>query len=460
MKILLAYPKMRYVTGDPPLGIAYVASYIKKRGFKVKILDTTFNHSWSFVEKTIRKENPEILGIYSVTTMLKDALRTADIGKANGVPLVVLGGPHPSVCPEDTLGNKSVDAVVVGEGEYSFYKIAEIFERGGDIRNFAKIPNVYFKLNGKIKKNKERHFIKNLDDIPFPSRELLDMENYIKYWFQMDAVAPGLNGTSIFTSRSCPYECTFCQPTVKKMFGSKIRRRSPENIIEELKYLKKKYRINAFQIYDDIFLIDNNYVKEFCERMTEEDLNLIWACHARANIFPSSETINKMYKAGLRMVGVGIESGSYRILDMYNKRINLEQVKTIIKSFRKHGIKVRGFFIMGAPTETPKEMKRTISFAVNSRIDEATFSILCPFPGTYIYEMAKKRGWKISEDWDPDYYYSRSAFKSGTLPEKLINRYQQIAMILFYSHPFRLRYLLNSLLQPRRSYAKIKTYFI
>ncbi len=451
---------MRYVTGDPPLGIAYVASYVKQRGFDVRILDTTFNHSWNFVERTIRKEKPDIIGIYSATTMIRDALRTADIGKANGVPLVVLGGPHPSVRPEETLAHRSVDAVVIGEGEYAFHKIAENFGKNGEIKDFAKIPNLYFKLNGKIRKNEKRHFIKNLDSIPPPSRELLDMENYIKHWFQMDVVAPGLKGTSIFTSRCCPYECAFCQPTVKKMFGNTMRRRSQENIIEELKYLKKKYRINAFQIYDDIFLIDNNYVSEFCERMIEEDLNLMWTCHARANIPLDDKLIEKMRAAGLRSVGIGIESGSQRILNMYNKRINLQQAKTIIKSFKKHGIMVRGFFIMGAPTETVREMKKTISFAVNSRIDEGVFSILCPFPGTHIYEKAKEMGWEISEDWSPDCYYSRSGFRSGTLPEKIVKRYQQIAMILFYFHPFRARYLLNSLLQPRRSFAKIKTYFI
>ncbi len=460
MKILLAYPKMKYVTGDPPLGVAYLASFLKKRGYEVKILDTTFNHSWKFVEKTIKSEKPSILGIYSATTMIKDALKTADIGKASGVPLVVLGGPHPSMRPEETLNHKSVDAVVIGEGEYSFYKIVQAFEETGDTKNFIKIPNLYFKLNGKIERNKERYFIENLDSIPFPARELLDMESYIKHWFQMDVVSPGLKGTAILTSRSCPYECAFCQPTVNRMFGGIIRRRSPENIIEELKHLKKKYKINAFQIYDDIFLIDSNYIESFCDKLMEEDLGLLWTCHARVNILFEEKLVKKMYAAGLRSVGIGIESGSQRILDMYKKGINLNQVKGAIKSFRKHGIKIRGFFIMGAPTETVKEMKKTIHFAVNSRIDEGVFSILCPFPGTYIYEMAKERGWEISEEWNPDFYYSRSGFKSGTLPEKLIKRYQQLAMLLFYFHPFRARYLLNSLLQPRRSVAKIKTYFI
>lgn len=459
MSVLLVFPRMGQRTGDPPLGIAYVAAYLRSRGVPVKIFDTTFRDSWGYVKRRISDEHPDILGIYSTTTMLRDAFKVADVAKEAGIPLVVLGGPHPSVSPEETLGHRSVDAVVVGEGEHSFFRVVKGFHRRS-IRGLVGIPNVYVKIGKKIHRARERYFIENLDDIPFPARDLLDMESYIRNWFQLDAVSRGLRGTSVFSMRYCPYNCTFCQPAVKEMFGKRMRRRSPQNIIEELKYLKDKYKIDAFQIYDDTFLLDWEYVDDFCTRMIDEGLGLLWSCHTRADLLPGSGLIKKMRSAGLRMVGIGIESGVQRILDMYNKGITPEQTSHAIDTFKSHGIRVRGYFILGAPTETLAEIKQTTSFAVDSLLDEAVFSILCPFPGTYLYDTAKASGWCIREEWGPEHYYSKSPFVSCIIPGRLIRRYQRIAFMRFYFHRRRLRYIANSVIGARRGTNKIRTYFI
>ncbi len=459
MSVLLIFPSMGHRTGDPPLGIAYVAAYLRDNGVQVRILDTTFRGSWEYVRRSIRNENPDIVGIYSTTTMLRDALNVAGIAKVEGTPLVVLGGPHPSVSPDQTLEDRNVDAVVVGEGEYSFLRIVQEFREKG-VSGLRGIPNVYVKTGDTIQGSGKRYFIENLDTVPFPARDLLDMESYIRNWFQMDAVSSGLRGTSVFTMRYCPYNCTFCQPAVREMFGNRMRRRSPRNIIEELKHLKEKYNIEAFQIYDDTFLLDWKHVDDFCTMMIDEKLDLIWSCHARANLIPGGRLIRKMRRAGLRMVGIGIESGTQRILDIYRKGITPEQADKAIRTFKSHGIMVRGLFILGAQTETLSEIKKTISFAVDSSLDEAVFSILCPFPGTYLHETAKASGWCIQDEWETGYYYSRSPFVSSVLPERIIRKYQRIAFLRFYFHRNRLRYIANSFLGIRKSFNKIRTYFI
>ncbi|RLJ09699.1 MAG: hypothetical protein DRP15_02775 [Candidatus Aenigmatarchaeota archaeon] len=457
MKIVLVFPNMGILTGEPPLGIGYISAYLRERGIKTKIIDTTFKPFFKFIEKNVKKA--DIVGIYASTVMINDSFKVAEIAKSYEVPLVVMGGPHPSVLPEETLKHKAVDAIVIGEGEYSFFKLVEKFEKRNEKKDLSGIPNVWVKVKGKIIKEKRRFFIKNLDEIPFPARDLFDMKKYIAHWFQLDVVSPNLKGTNVCLTRSCPFSCTFCQPTLRILFGP-FRRRSPKNIIDEFIHLKEKFGINAVQSVDDLFFIDEKYIERFCKTMIEEGVDMIWGCQSRVDTIPSLKTLKLAYKAGLRMVSIGIESASERILKLYNKGITLNQVKTAVKKLKLVGIKVRGYFILGAPTETLKEIKETIKFATSLSLDEAAFSILTPFPKTYIYEFAKKEGWKIDENWNYDRYYKRGGFLKNVIPDKIIRKYQRLAFLMFYLHPRRFIYLFNSIKNPVRSLTKLRCYFV
>lgn len=459
MKVLLVFPNMKIVTGEPPLGLGYIAAYLRESA-KIKILDTTFRPSIKWAEKFIKREKADIVGIYSSTVMFKDAIEIAKIAKKYDTPLVVMGGPHPSIRPEEVIRLQYIDAVVIGEGEYSFFKIVEKFENRNEIKDLVGIPNVYLKYNGKIIKNNARYFIENLDELPFPARDLFDMEKYIKHWFQFDVVYPNLRGTNVCLTRSCPFSCTFCQPTLKLMFGPKLRRRSPQNIVQEFKLLKEEYKINAVQSIDDLFFIDEKYIRNFCEELLKEKSDILWGCQSRVDTIPSDETLRLAYKSGLRMVSLGIESGCTRILKIYNKGISINQIKFAVRKLKKHGIKIRGYFIIGCPTETIKEIVQTIKLAVSLKLDEAAFSILTPFPGTYLYKIAESKGWLIDEEWDYKRYYSKGGFLTGTLPDGVIRKYQRLAFLAFYLHPYRFNYLLNSMLNLRRSFAKLRCYFV
>lgn len=425
MKIKLVFPRYKYPSGDPPLGLAYLASYLRENSDdEVEILDTTFDKSKATLVSKLKKGDYDLLGIYSNTTFIKDALQIAETSKRlNPNKKVIMGGPFATVMPEETLENRHVDAVAVGEGELTLYSLIK------NSLNFKRVKGIWFKDGNKIRINPRRKPIKNLDSIPFPARDLLPMKKYIKNWFQLDSVSLGLRGTHIIGSRGCPYNCTFCQPTLRELFGPRIRYRSPKNIVEELLQLKKIYKINSFTFEDDTFIINQKWVVEICKRLIEENLDLLWGCNVRANLVNES-LLKKMKKAGLVKVYIGIESLSQRILDtVYDKRITINQVKKSIRIAKRLGLKTQGYFMLGAPTETLKEIRATIKFAKNSDLDEAMFSIATPIPGTHLYEKTKGL---IEADLDSFDYYKNYVFKSSPNRKKLIMWLKKRAYLEFY----------------------------
>lgn len=442
MKIVLCFPRFKYPSGDIPIGIATLAGYIReKTEHKVKILDTTFNPSFDYVREYLEKEFPHYLGIHAMTLMHNDVLKICEIAKETRYTCkTIIGGAHATVMGFELIKNKYVDFVCEGEGEENILKIMN----NEPPKN---IFGLWHKRRGSISYTGKNSAYIDLDSLPRPAYDLLDMENYIKHWFQMDAVSTKLRGINVITSRGCPYNCSFCQPTLRKMFGNKIRRRSPENVVKELKYLKNRYKINATFFQDDTFNFSKKYVKNICNIMIKGKLNLIWGCNSRADTI-SEDSIKIMKKAGLKLLNIGIESGSQRILDdIYNKGIALNDVKNAISICRKYKIHIHGYFILGAPTETEEEIKETINFASSLPIDEATFSLCTPLPGTYLYEKCKAHSKNFSE-----YNYYNNNAGISEIPLEKLRKLKRKAFIKFYIHPKRFPYLKKSF----SSYTAIK----
>ena len=459
MKVLLIFPNRGVVTGEPPIGLGYIAACLRQKQVAVDLLDMTFAPSFARAQRVMEAAKPDIVGIYASTVMLKDSYAAARLARQCSAKLVVLGGPHASVLPEETLRAADADALVAGEGEWAFTEIAERFRASGGLPDLRGIPGVYVKIQGQVTGNSERRFIKDLDTLPLPARDLFDMRRYGKHWFQLDGAGSNLVGTNIVTSRGCPFSCSFCQPTLQSVFGAPHRRRSPENIVKELAALKAEYGLSAVQIVDDLFFIDSAYIEAFCRQMLESKLGIVWGAQSRVDTVPDDRLLDRAYRAGLRLISLGIESGASRVIKLYDKRIHIDQVNAAVDRIRAHRIKTRGFFIIGAPTESIAEIKQTIDFAVASRLDEAAFSVLTPLPGTHIHALAKANGWEVTQDWGYEHYYAKGGFLSGALPESVIRRYQRLAFLRFYLHPSRAPYLLNSLLSPRRAVTKLKCYF-
>ncbi len=437
IKATLTFPRFKYVSGDPPLGICYIASYLRQHeDAEVSILDTTFNHSMRYCKEFLEEKSPDIVGVFVDTLMFNDALEVINLAKQMGA-FTVAGGPHATILPCTLVD--AADVVVTGEGERTFTHIARALNHGWDMSD---IPGICYKKNGKIIENDPACSQEPLDSLPFPAIDLLDMKDYLKYWYYLDCVDMGLKGTTMITSRGCPFGCTYCQPTLNNIFGRKLRHRSPLNVVSEMKFLNKNYGINAIFFHDDTMTVNKEWILEFCNLLEDARLDMLWGCNSRMNTI-DSQVLERMHKVGLRNIHFGIESGSQKTLDeVYKKGIKLEDVSEKLKLTKHMGIHTFGFFMLGAPEETREDIKRTIDFAVSLDLDEASFSITNPLPGTHLYDMvAQDERYSISEDYSDFDYYRNRAWTNGFLSPQKLKDYQRKALLRFYLHPKRFGYM-------------------
>jgi anaerobic magnesium-protoporphyrin IX monomethyl ester cyclase len=443
MRVLLVFPETRYPTGQLPLGIAYLAGALRsQQGVDVECLDTSLvDRPFRHLADTIRSRRYELIGFSVTTPQLGTARRMARLAKtiAPGCQ-IVLGGAHPSVMPRETLHWPWVDTVVIGEGEET---LVELVQRGGDP---AGVAGLWYRDDHRIVENPRRPYVSDLDRLPLPARELFPMQTYVRNWYSLDTVSPGLRGTSLVGSRGCPYRCSFCQPTISTLFGRAVRKRSPGSIIAELEMLIATYRIEAFMFEDSTFVLDAAWVRDICQALIEADLGLVWGCNVRADLL-DHDLLAMMHRAGLRKVNLGIESASERVLsDIYQKGITLRQVDQVVTWARELRIRVQGYFILGAPTETKDEMLRTVRYARELDIDDAVFDIATPFPHTVLYEMSRQQIRSDLADFD---CFHRCVY--GDRPEasaRFIETLKTKAYYLFYLHPRRLPWMVRQGLSP------------
>ena len=428
MRIALVFPRTRYPSGQPPLGILYLAAYLRQHvDCEIDVIDPTFeHHPLAYMETALKAKPYDLVGISVMTPMLNEALFASRVAKGlPHDPLVVWGGPHPTVMPEQTMGYPEVDAICLGEGEETFL---ELIQRGGDPQDVA---GMWYRADGEIVRNPPRPMIADISRLPFPARDLIPMDAYIRAWYSLTAADPNLTGTSVIGSRGCPYSCTYCQPTLRQLFGRKVRRRSVDDIIAELEHLKATYNIQAFMFEDDTFIANGGWAHEFCDRLRTCGLGLKWGCNVRADLV-RRDLLVAMREAGLVQMNMGIESGSQRVLDdIYHKRITIEQVEQAAAMANELGIRVGGYFMLGAPTETIEEVRRTIAFAVRLPIDEAAFNVTTPLPGTTLWEQTKDL---IAGDLTQFDYYKAPVYKAGkVIPARKLDLLKKWAYLRFYA---------------------------
>jgi len=392
MDVVLIFPRMEYGEHSPPLGLGYIAAVLENSGFKVSIVDLTFSKSFVYLEKELANSNPKLIGISCQTTFAEDAFKATEVCKkvVPDVP-VAIGGPHPTILPEQTLKESKADIIVKGEGEYTFREIAECIVNSK--KSLSEIPGLVFLENSKVIDTGERQHIENLDEIPFPARHLFD-----KRYFEYPEI-------TVIASRGCPFNCTFCQPTLRKLFGNKVRLRSPQNVIAEIKYIIKSYGNKTVRFHDDTFTWDKNWVKEFCGLIEKENLRFEWDCKTRVDVV-NRELIRYLKKAGCKRVDLGVESGSQRILDdVLNKKTTIDQIKTAFKICREEGMSTLAYLMVGNPTEEPEDLLQTINLMEEIKSDGVHVSICTPFPGTKLFNLAMERGQITAKSWrDYDFY--------------------------------------------------------
>jgi len=457
MKVALVFPRFRYPSGDPPLGLGYLAGAIQdKPGVQVDILDTTFEPDpIRFLAEAFRKAQYDLVGISLMSSMVSAGKTVALLAKrARCECKVVIGGPHPSVCPEDSLADDNVDAICIAEGERTFSDLVDNFPE------FEGLSGIWFKTGKEIVKGKPARSVLEIDSLYPPAWHLFPMQTYLRNWFQMDSVAAAGPGTSIMASRGCPNNCSFCQPTLRKLFGPVLRKRSPEMIADEISDLVRDFDLKSFMFQDDTFTIDPAWAVAVARAVHEKNPQVIWACNVHANTV-TKELLEELHACGLRKINMGIESASQRILDqVYNKKTTVEQVRLAVKLAKQIELIVQGYFMLGAPGETLEEINQTIRLACKLPLDDATFSITTPLPGTILHSQTSQMIGRGPTDYD---YYAKPVYRNGNvLPAEKLKTLKFRAYLEFYLSPIRWKNLARHLFlagDPAKMLAKIHRLF-
>lgn len=411
-------------TNYPPVGLAYLASFLESKGITCKIIDASLSRlKKEKILEQVKKFNPCIIGITSNIAYAKDSNLLSKFLKKNLDKFIVIGGPFASLMAKETLKESKADCVVRGEGELVLWNI---------IKNELKIEDikgVSFLRNGKLVNNEREQLIDDLDKIPFPAYHLLPHLSNYKSRSRGSPVAP------ILTSRGCPYQCIYCS---KDIFGSKFRKRSPENIIKEIESLIKKYNIKQIDILDDNFTLDIEWANKVLDMLIKRNikLHITLPNGVRADKL-TRKIIHKMKQVGVYKVGIGIETGDERIMKIIKKNLDLNKVIQGIKWFRAENIIVFGFFMLGLPGETPKTMQKTIDFAIKANPHIANFAITIPMPGTELFDIIKNKGKFVKDASITSGYYTinHGYYELDNLKSKDVLKYQRKAYIEFYFRP-------------------------
>lgn len=408
----------------PQTSLAYLAA-MAPRTFKVEIVDCIAERiKWPKFLKILREKNPRYLTSHAITSTATNDLRVfKEAKKINPNTVTITTGPHVTALTEETLKeNPDLDFVLLYEPELTFKELIEFIEAGR--KDFENIKGLAFQKDGETKINERREYLDDLDQLPTPRHDLLPLKKY-----QFPFMASSF--TFVVPSRGCPYLCTFCRQPI--MWARKIRSRSPENIIKELKFLKK-LGLKEFIFQSDTFTVDKDFVIKLCQKIIDEGLKFSWSTNSRVDTI-DEERLKIMQKAGCWMIAYGIESGSQKVLDRCKKEITLEQIKTAVNLTHKIGIKVYGYFIIGLIAETKETIRQTIDLAKKLPITFAIFHTAAPYPGTEFYEEVKEKGWLVSEKWEDINQGTNIPISYPRLPAEEINKSIRKAYRAFYLRP-------------------------
>ncbi len=408
----------------PPLGLGYLSSYLKKSGTDTVIIDGLKESLKlnQMVGKILRLK-PDAVAITCLTAFYREAVLLSKELKRNKITTII-GGPHPTFLPYQTLIDSQADYVVCGEGELSFLELVK--------RNFQNdnIQGVYSLKNLKD----ERQVIvksptaENLDEIPFPDWEQMNPSSYPRA--PHGALIKGFPVGVIITSRGCPYECTFCASP--QFFDRKIRFRTPENVVAEIEYLVKTFKVKEIHFEDDNFTLKRDNVEKICRLLIERKINVNWACPNGIRADEVNEEIIQLMKdSGCYYFAYGIESANPQILKNTKKRESIDAIERAIEIADKVGIACQGFFIFGLPGETTSTIEESINFAVRSKLSRAQFIILDVLPGSELWETLKG---KFVPNWNKESYKEPEWIPDGMTGKQLLSA-QSTAFRKFYLRP-------------------------
>ena len=437
MKIVLVQPPNLQRSGDwkkmkvsrPPINMALMASCLRQFEHEPFIYDFDwFEGSIDEMSALILSKKPRVVGFTCLTPRIEITLSiAARIKEFDPEVKIVIGGAHVNAVKEQSLYTTAIDYAIYGEAEESFIELLKAIETDGD---FDKIQNLIYRKSGKVTMNSARPFIQNLDELPFPAWDLLNLQDY------KDPVIFNDIHMGVMTARGCPWNCIFCSSGV--IWGRKVRFRSAENVADELQHIAKKLEITNVMFYDDTFTLNKTRFLKICEEMIKRKLNLRYYCQLRVDTI-DDEVANGLAESGCITAALGIESGDEEVLKTLRKGFKKSQAYIAVAALKSAGVPILASYIIGSPGDTHESIQKTFEFAKELDTDQAKFMICTPFPGTDLFKMAVEKG-ILSGNPTPSQcagitYYQHVAANLSKVSDEELLRYQRDAYSSFKPRP-------------------------
>jgi radical SAM superfamily enzyme YgiQ (UPF0313 family) len=380
--------EQRLMTPYFPLGLLYLAATLREAGYSVGVYDGMFQSDPAQFGQALDRLEPMIVGISALSTVRASALELASLAHARGC-LVLMGGADPTARPESYLevcsGNEHVvDLVVVGEGEETILELMPILQSVPGAPPLDEVKGLAYRdAEGKIVHTAPRPLRQDIDQLPFPARDMIDLAAYRRAWTSRH----GFWSLSVITTRGCPYACAWCQ---KGVFGKSFRARSPENVATEIRQIKERYQPDQLRIVDDVTGIDRRWVKAWRDALIEQDAVVPFECLSRVDLV-DRELLGWLREAGCVRISFGAESGSQRVLDAMSKGTKVEQIVRAAQLCHEMGIEVYFYIMVGYPGETWADIQLTARLLRETVPDEFSSTIAYPLPGTPFYDQVRER---------------------------------------------------------------------
>jgi len=424
MKIVLLRPNYKSHIITPPLGLGYLSSYLKEAGVETLILDgLKENLETARLVERVLVQKPDAVAITCLTAFYKEVVILSRELKKRGIKIVI-GGQHPTFLPYRMLTDSLADFIVCGEGELPLLSLVRNNFRNNGIQGVYSLEN----LKDESQETVKARVVENLDELPFPDWEQMAPGSYPRA--PHGAFMKGFPVGVIVSSRGCPYECTFCASP--RFSDRKIRFRTPENVVGEIEYLIKTFKVKEIHFEDDNLTLNLDNLKGICRLLKEKRIHIPWACPngIRADKV-NKELAELMKESGCYCFAYGVESADPRILRNIKKNEAIETIERAIEISDKARIDTQGFFIFGLPGETAATIEKTIGFALRARLSRAQFIILDVLPGSELWETLKG---KFTPNWEKESYREPEWLPDSVTRQQLLSA-QSRAFRKFYLRP-------------------------
>ncbi|WP_153797733.1 B12-binding domain-containing radical SAM protein [Foetidibacter luteolus] len=434
MKILLTHgyfiaedaKEQQIMRPYPPLGILYIAAYLEENGYANEVFDSTFQ-SPGELKRRILIDQPDIIAIYTNLMTKLNVLKVIHFIRSNRQLLpntkIVLGGPEVRNHKENFL-RYGADVVVFGEGEDTMLELVKLFEKEPTPLLEA-VPGIaYINNNDEVVTNEDRVLIRDINKLPFPARQKINLQQYFDVWQQRH----GTSMVNVSTMRGCPYSCKWCSRAV---YGASYRRRNPKLVVDEMQWLKQHYSFDMIWFVDDVFTINHKWLKEFVMEVRTREAVVPYEIISRADRL-TEEVVQLLKESGCFRVWIGAESGSQKIIDAMDRRVKVEQVREMIRLVKRYGMQAGTFIMLGYPGENEQDIKETLHHLRYSNPDQYTITVAYPIKGTPLYSevedvFIENLPWETSTDRDIDfkraynrryYHYAMSWIQNEVLYSK------------------------------------------